>query len=58
MTATDKHTPHRPIRVDQDLWDRFGELAGDRSRAEVVREFIRWYVRERGAKLPERPTAS
>lgn len=31
--------------------------AGRSSRAAVVREFIRWYIRRSGAKLPERPSA-
>jgi len=53
MTAS--HTPHRPIRVEQTLWDKFGALVGPRERAEVIRQFIRWYVREPGAKLPKRP---
>lgn len=48
------HTPHRPIRVDDDLWTKFGRLVG-RDRSDVVRQFIRWYVREPGAKLPQRP---
>ncbi|MEU4410698.1 hypothetical protein AB0F88_39860 [Streptosporangium sp. NPDC023963] len=51
------HTPHRPIRVDDELWEKFGQLVGERNRAAIVREFIRWFVRERGAKLPRRPDA-
>ncbi len=51
----DTHTPHRPIRVEDDLWEEFGRLVGPRNRSAVIREFIRWFVRERGAKLPERP---
>jgi metal-responsive CopG/Arc/MetJ family transcriptional regulator len=52
-----RHTPTVPIRVGPDLWAEFGRLAGARNRSEVVRQFIRWYVRERGAKLPQRPDA-
>lgn len=52
---TETHTPHRPIRVGQTRWDRFGALAGVRSRAKVVNEFIAWYVGEPGAKLPRPP---
>jgi hypothetical protein len=51
------HTPHRPIRVSDDLWAAFGQLAGDRNRASVVRELIAWYCRVPGAKLPQRPPA-
>ncbi|WP_204016020.1 hypothetical protein [Sphaerimonospora thailandensis] len=55
---TDNHTPLRPIRVETELWEAFGELVGKRNRSAVIRDFIRWYVRERGAKLPERPPAT
>lgn len=48
-------TPRQTIRIEGDLWDLFGRLVGPRNRSEVIREFVRWYVRERGAKLPERP---
>ena len=51
------HTPHRPIRVSDELWAAFGRLVGARNRARVVREFIAWYCREPGAKLPQRPPA-
>ncbi|MEV6035985.1 hypothetical protein AB0L65_32855 [Nonomuraea sp. NPDC052116] len=54
----DTHTRHRPIRVDAELWDAFGALVGDRNRSAVIREFIRWYVGERGAKLPRPPKPS
>ncbi|MEV4181664.1 hypothetical protein AB0J28_09475 [Streptosporangium canum] len=52
----DTHTRHRPIRVDDDLWVAFGRLVGERNRSAVIRDFIRWYVGERGAKAPKRPT--
>lgn len=55
---TDNHTPHRPIRVDQDLWDEFGALVGDRNRARMVRDYIRWYVGRPGVAAPKRPTKS
>lgn len=49
------HTPNRPIRVEAELWDAFGRLVGPRNRSAVIRDFIRWYIRERGATLPKRP---
>ncbi len=57
MTSEDRstHTPHRPIRVEGPLWELFGKVAGNRNRSTVIREFIAWYVRESGARLPERP---
>lgn len=52
-TMARRGRPNVTIRLDEDLWARFGQLTSDRSAA--VREFIRWYVREPGAKLPRRP---
>jgi hypothetical protein len=53
--AKDSHTPNRVVRVDDDLWEGFGDAAGDKGRAEVLREFMRWYRHEPGAKMPKRP---
>jgi hypothetical protein len=53
--VTGYRTPQRPVRVDDDLWAKFGALVGPRDRSELLRQFIRWYVREPGAKLPQRP---
>lgn len=55
MSPKETHTPTVPIRVDPDLWAEFGAAAGERNRSAVLREFIRWYVRQPGAKLPKRP---
>lgn len=49
-------TPTRPIRIPDPEWSDFGETAVP-DRSAVVREFIRWYLRRPGAKLPARPTA-
>lgn len=50
-------TPTRPIRIDLELWDRFGEAVAQQEadRSAVLRDFMRWYVREEGAKMPRRP---
>ena len=59
--ANQPKTPSQNFRVDADLWDRFGnaieraEPGSDRSK--TLRQFIAWYVREPGAKLPARPPA-
>jgi hypothetical protein len=53
-------TARQTIRVDEDLWELFDAArvsAGEDSRSVVVRDFIRWYVREKGARLPKRPDA-
>ena len=48
-------TPHRPIRVERELWDPFGEIVGPRNRSKIIRQFIAWYVGKPGAKLPRPP---
>jgi hypothetical protein len=52
-------TARQTIRVDEALWDRFAEAAtvDESDRSAVLREFIRWYIREPGAKMPRRPDA-
>ena len=50
-------TPHAGIRVPEALWQRFAELAHP-DRSTVLREFMRWYVGEAGARLPRRPSQS
>ena len=50
-------TPKFGIRVPEVVWQQFGEavatLGTDRSA--VLREFLAWYLRQPGAKLPPRP---
>lgn len=45
------------VRVNQEKWDRFGELADAEGtdRSTLLRQFVDWYLRERGGVLPERP---
>lgn len=40
------------LRLDPELWRRFGELTDDRSA--VLRDFVKWYVRDLGT-MPKRP---
>lgn len=53
----------RQMRIPDGEWLPFEDAAkaqhpaGRSPRAGVVREFIRWYLRRPGAKLPERPPA-
>lgn len=51
------HTFVARARVPKDRWDRFetntAQVGSDRSK--VLNEFIAWYNREAGAKLPKRP---
>lgn len=55
--APTRGTPTRPIRVEAGLWERFGRAAARAGvdRSSLIREFIAWYVRDPGAKMPKRP---
>lgn len=50
----------RRFRTTDELWERFS-AAVERSpdpeadMSKVLRAFVRWYVHDSGAKLPERP---
>lgn len=46
-------TQRTAIRIEPELWERFGEVAGNRS--QILRDFIRWYVRDKNARMPKRP---
>jgi hypothetical protein len=52
-------TPLRPIRIPEEDWTDFAEAAvsQDTDRSALVREFIAWYLRRPGAKMPKRPDA-
>jgi hypothetical protein len=56
-TKSGRGTARQTIRVDEALWERFGVDATTvgRDRSALVRDFVRWFVREPGAKLPKRP---
>jgi antitoxin component of RelBE/YafQ-DinJ toxin-antitoxin module len=47
-------TFNKTVRVEQDLWDRAGQVATAQglTRAAVVNAFLRWYVGELDAQLP------
>ena len=50
-------TQHRSVRISDEDWTDLeaatGTLGSDRGT--VIKQFIRWYLRRPGAKLPERP---
>lgn len=56
MTPNVPKTPPRQIRIG-DEWYEFDAAAkaAGTERATLVREFIAWYLRKPGAKLPQRP---
>ncbi|MGH3266025.1 MAG: hypothetical protein ACRDNS_28990 [Trebonia sp.] len=53
-----KITKHRSIRLEDDLWRDLEPAAKavGYDRSGVIRQFVRWYLRIPGAKLPQRPT--
>lgn len=54
-TEPESYRPHTSFRIEADLWAHFGALSGKRSRAAILRDLIRWWMRMPGAKLPPRP---
>ncbi|WP_199548718.1 hypothetical protein [Streptomyces sp. N35] len=56
MSPNRPKTPPRQIRIG-DTWYDFDAGAKEMGteRAAVIRQLIDWYIREPGAKLPERP---
>lgn len=52
-------TPIQHIRAPKDEWDVYKEAARlvDSDASKTAREFVRWFTRQPGAKLPARPTA-
>ncbi|WP_263165431.1 hypothetical protein [Streptomyces sp. SCSIO ZS0520] len=49
-------TPARQMRIGDEWYDfDAAAKAQGTDRASVIREFIAWYLREPGAKMPARP---
>lgn len=59
---TSAATPIRRVRVPDDLWQRFDDAVRaadpEADRSVVLRQFMRWYVGEPGAKIPDRSARS
>ncbi|MFP3119536.1 hypothetical protein [Streptomyces sp. Iso 434] len=59
----DRYDTPRRFRAPDSEWEPFADATravhpdGRSPRAQVLREFIRWYMRRPGAKLPVRPPA-
>ena len=53
-------TQHRSVRISDEDWDDLDAATGTvrSDRGTIIKEFIRWYLRRPGAKLPERPPAA
>lgn len=56
MSPNQPKTPPRQVRIG-DTWYDFDAAAKamGTERAAVIRDLIDWYIREPGAKLPQRP---
>lgn len=54
-----KGTARQTIRMDEDLWEELDAAtkAAKTDRSAALREFARWYVHRKGAKMPRRPSA-
>lgn len=52
-----KGTARQTIRMDEDLWEKLDEAAKavGTDRSSYLRDFARWAVREKGARMPQRP---
>jgi hypothetical protein len=50
-------TPHRQVRLSEDDWREFGELAeqSGTDRSAVIRQLVHWWLRRPGVTLPDRP---
>lgn len=54
------NTTLRKFRADDDLWEKFTDAVRrspdpEADMSKVLRQLVRWYAGEPGAKLPERP---
>lgn len=62
MAGTRGPTGLRKFRAPADLWKRFGDAVEgspdpEADMSKVLRQFLRWYVHEAGARQPERPAS-
>lgn len=49
-------TPISRFRIDAEEWQAFGDaVPQDTDRSAVLRDFVAWYLRRPGAKMPKRP---
>jgi hypothetical protein len=60
MAAGKGPTNYRKFRAPDDLWKRFGDAVEnspdpEADMSKVLRQFLRWYVGEPKAKLPDQP---
>jgi len=55
-------TPAQRFRLDDDRWARFDQNVHradpESDRSKVLRQFVDWFNREPGVRLPSRPSAA
>lgn len=53
-------TPVRSIRLSDERWEALDKAAGDAGtdRVKLIAALVAWYLREKGARLPQRPDAA
>lgn len=56
--ATVRKTPQHTVAIENELWAALKDAAESAGydRPGVLRQFVRWYLRAPGARLPQRPT--
>jgi hypothetical protein len=57
VATTERKTPQRTLVVEPEDWDelQIAAKAVGSNRATVLRQFIKWYIRRPGARMPQRP---
>lgn len=57
VATTERKTPQRTLVVEPADWDELqvAAKAVGSNRATVLRQFIKWYIRSPGARMPQRP---
>lgn len=56
-------TTLRKFRADNELWAKFSDAVrrspdAEADMSKVLRQFVRWYAGEPGARIPERPAVA
>lgn len=51
----ERFTPQRPIRVDDEAWEKYGQIVGERKRSEDIKAYITWRLANPTADLSAVP---
>ena len=60
LVPNQPRTQHRSVRIEDETWSDADEATKrmGTDRAKIINQFLHWYLRRPGAKLPERPGSS